>query len=70
MGTSQQKNWVEVCFVCEITLKISQKISGNLWHLVLQKDVEDKMDGSNEKLSLTQRQRGKQHPVYEKKKEG
>jgi hypothetical protein len=57
--------------VCEITLNVSQKIFNKLWHLVLEKDLEDKLDGSGEKQrSLTQSQRGKEHPAYNKKKEG
>jgi hypothetical protein len=38
---------------------------------MLEKDLEDKMYRSSKKQrSLTQSQRGKEHPAYNKKKEG
>jgi len=50
--------------VFELTLNISQKISGKEWRLMLQKDGEVQMDRSSEKqISLTQSQGRKEHPA-------
>jgi hypothetical protein len=45
------------------------EITGKFWNVVLEKDGEDNLDWSCEKWSITQSQRGEEHPMYNQKME-